>query len=162
MHRLKSHFKQFRWHFGHMWSVGFGLGYLPYAPGTWGSFLAIPLAYWARAWPVWQVLCTWCVLCVFSCWTADQTAKRLKEKDPSCIVCDEVVGCWLPLMVIPWEWGWVSAAFILFRVFDITKLWPACVVDRRPEGWAIVLDDCIAGSYAALLCCVCVEVLVKH
>tara|TARA_B100000683_G_C12487586_1_gene553519 strand:+ start:232 stop:729 length:498 start_codon:yes stop_codon:yes gene_type:complete len=152
LNRIKNHVQHFDYQFIHLWSVGFFLGYAPYAPGTWGSLWAIVLAGMMQPISMAYQLIIWCCLTLLSCWTADQTARHLGHKDPSCIVCDEVVGCWIPLMGVPFQWPWVMCAFVMFRYFDIAKPWPVRLADQRSEGWAIVLDDCIAGVYALLVC----------
>jgi phosphatidylglycerophosphatase A len=88
-----------------------------------------------------------------SIWAADRMARDTGSKDPQTVVVDEVVGQWIALAGAPtlarWEW-WV-AAFVLFRLFDIFKPPPVRALERVPGGAGIVLDDVMAGIYAALV-----------
>ncbi len=116
----------------------FGAGFLPTAPGTWGSAAALPLAallFWAGG----SLLLGLAALAVRD--DADQ--------DPAWIVIDEVVGQWLTLLLIPPGWLGYGLGFALFRLFDIKKPWPVDEIDRRVKGGlGIMLDDVLAGLYA--------------
>ncbi len=77
---------------------------------------------------------------------------RMSADDPQEIVYDELIGVLMPLAVVPWSWGWVIAAFVAFRFFDIVKPGPVGWVDRNlktPAG--VMLDDVVAGALAAAL-----------
>ena len=89
----------------------------------------------------------------------DLAARRLALKDPGCIVSDELAGQWLALLAAPLAWPWWLAAFVLFRVFDITKPWPMKALERLPGGWGIVTDDLMAGVYVAAILLVAQRVL---
>ena len=74
------------------------------------------------------------------------------QKDPQFIVVDEVVGQWIALSVVPLNVIWFALAFILFRVADIFKVWPANWVDKMlPGGLGVMADDVVAGVYAAIV-----------
>ncbi|MCA9288924.1 MAG: phosphatidylglycerophosphatase A [Phycisphaerales bacterium] len=149
----------------------FGLGHLRPASGTWGS---LPPVAWAgllllvaglapsvggSVWWVYHVS-LWSVLLVFS-WATVAGADRAEAvfgHDPSEVVADETAGQCIPLLLIPPALigaGWWQAlmalalAFLLFRAFDIAKVWPANALQRVPGGWGILLDDLVAGLYAA-------------
>lgn len=134
-------------------STWFGAGLLPKAPGTWGSLAALPFAWIiARAggWPALS-LATLIVFCV-GCWAADRTAGAVGIADPGCIVIDEVAGQWLVLLVTPPDLGRYLVGFVLFRIFDITKPWPASWADRQIKGGlGIMLDDVFAGLYGLIV-----------
>lgn len=140
----------------------FGVGYLRPAPGTWGSLAAILLAlglHMLGGFPL-LVLAT---LLVFPLgWWATAVATRgADDHDPSEIVIDEVAGQWLAAWVPSLgAWmtgapalalypGWI-AAFLLFRLFDITKPNLIGKADRRGDALGVMLDDVIAGVYAAI------------
>jgi phosphatidylglycerophosphatase A len=183
-----------------------GLGYLPKAPGTWGSLAGILLAivpWWAmfglmtaivlamrgngsvaffvsgRDWDA--VLSTQVVLAILvaaiGVWSANCAAEFWQQKDPQRVVIDEVsgqhltllLGCgvpvwWRPVAEFPWNglplglvtsrsvlnWKYLLLGFILFRVFDIWKPFPARQAESLPGGWGIMTDDWVAGIYAAL------------
>ena len=73
-------------------------------------------------------------------------------KDPSHVVCDEVVGQWIALVSVVYagRWEFMLAAFVLFRLFDMWKPPPVSFFDRRPGPWNVMMDDVVAGGYANL------------
>ena len=78
-----------------------------------------------------------------------RVAEEMGHKDPSSIVWDEFVGIWIALILLPPGWYWFAIAFLLFRLFDITKPWPINLIEARLDGGlGIMLDDAIAGAYA--------------
>lgn len=139
-----------------------GVGYLRPAPGTWGSLVALPMA-WAIHMIGGFPLLVIAVLATFlkGLWATGVMTKDAEDHDPSEIVIDEVAGQFiaiLPLSYVAWGrglditvlWpGWV-AAFVLFRLFDITKPGPIGWADRRPGPMGVMLDDVIAGVFAAI------------
>ncbi len=136
----------------HWLAFGFGTGLLPRAPGTWGSLLAVAI-WWAlppMSPPVLLAALTigffgGAVICGIS-------ARRLGVHDHGGIVLDEIVGMLLVLAVTPRNPGWMLAAFLLFRAFDIAKPWPIREADHRLRGGVgIMLDDVLAAIYAALV-----------
>jgi phosphatidylglycerophosphatase A len=83
---------------------------------------------------------------------AGRVARASGKHDPGFIVIDEVAAQWLTLLGVPLDWRWFAAAFLLFRLFDITKPWPARTIERRVAGGlGIMLDDVVAALYAVLL-----------
>ena len=131
----------------------FGSGLLPRAPGTWGSLAALPFA-WAiqSAGGQTALVIGAAIAFVVGVWASDRMARDTGSKDPGAVVIDEVAGQWLALAFVPLSvWSYL-AGFVLFRIADITKLWPASVADRRiGGGLGIMLDDIIAGVYAGLV-----------
>lgn len=129
----------------------FGSGLLPRAPGTWGSLAALPcgaLIAWAGG--PWALLLAALLLFPPGVWAAQLYAMRSGAADPGPVVVDEVVGQWLALVPAALDLPMYAFAFLAFRFFDIVKVWPANWVDRRlPGGWGIMLDDVVAGVYAA-------------
>jgi phosphatidylglycerophosphatase A len=187
-------------------ATAFGLGYLPKAPGTFGSLAGLALALFpiyfmelgAWAWggigvaastggavtmdsfTFFQCLLA-IVVALIGVWTADRAAKYWSTKDPQRVVIDEVSGQQLTLLlggfwprhtsptIFPWNasivgtnhplsfgmmaspnWKYLLLGFILFRVFDIWKPFPARQAESLPGGLGIMADDWIAGIYAAL------------
>jgi phosphatidylglycerophosphatase A len=131
-------------------AVFFGVGRLPWAPGTWGSLAALLLFYplvghpWAL--PVLTVALT--ALSIPACTLAE---KALGEVDPSSVVVDEVVGMGVALSFLPEPHLYYAlSAFLLFRLFDIWKPFPWRKLQDLPGGWGIVVDDVGAGLYANL------------
>jgi phosphatidylglycerophosphatase A len=130
----------------------FGAGLLPWAPGTWGSLAALPFA-WVIAWLFGAagLLAAAAALFFIGWWAAARLGRATGIKDGRSIVVDEVVGQWLSLVAAPLAPGAYALAFVLFRLFDITKPWPARWADRAlPGGFGVMADDVIAGLYAAL------------
>jgi phosphatidylglycerophosphatase A len=152
-------------------ATAFGLGYLPKAPGTWGSVAGVLLYYLTQslapfdAFPGAQHLITarviWAGLtglpvffavAVLGVLCATRAADFAAKKDPQFVVIDEVSGQHLTyiLSLAPLNWKYLLLGFILFRVFDIWKPFPARQAESLPGGLGIMADDWIAGIYAAL------------
>jgi phosphatidylglycerophosphatase A len=136
-------------------STWFGCGYWPWGPGTAGSLAAILLAWAGAAWlnlQPWHFLLAATILTPPAIWASTATARLRGGKDPQIVVIDEVLGQWVALggaatLSGPHLW----TAFVLFRLFDITKPWPTRRLERLPEGTGIVADDLAAGIQAALV-----------
>jgi phosphatidylglycerophosphatase A len=132
----------------------FGSGWLPGAPGTWGSLAALPFAWAILAYGGGAGTLALAALAVFAlgCWTSEIAVRETQTEDPGWIVIDEVVGQWLTLLAAPFTFFGFAAAFVLFRVFDIWKPWPIRFVDRNLKGGiGVMADDVLAAIYAALV-----------
>jgi phosphatidylglycerophosphatase A len=153
-----------------------GVGYLPLAPGTWGSLVGVVVYFLGRgvlirvlfnASPDLRLnsfhlfytvlafeLIVICVLVWAGIWAASRLEKLTRVKDPHQVVIDEVVGQYIALAALPflWEPAWWSIvlAFLLFRCFDIVKPYPARKLESLNGGLGIMLDDVVAGIYAAI------------
>lgn len=148
-----------------------GLGYLPKAPGTWGSLAGVliyflilkklPTALTTK-WisiagfnvqiPVF-LACTFAItVALIGVWASTRVARHSGLEDPQFVVIDEVSGQMLTYLfaLAPANWKYLLLGFILFRVFDIWKPFPARQAESLPGGWGIMADDWIAGIYAAL------------
>jgi len=182
-----------------------GLGYLPKAPGTWGSvggfvvfavpaclwfgadvpnmlargylgdfYIKVPTGYFDRF--VWEYIALFAVISAIGVWASSCTATYWGQKDPSRVVIDEVsgqfltmlLGCGIPvwwsvphtryatvdagfiLMRSALNWKYLLLGFMLFRLFDIWKPFPARQAESLPGGWGIMADDWVAGVYAAI------------
>ena len=135
----------------HFLSLGFGSGLSPFAPGTAGTLVAIPLFWLLAPLPWFIYLAVVVVLFGIGIYLCQVTTERLGAHDHSAIVWDEVVGYLLTMTAVPFDWRWVVAGFFLFRVFDVWKPWPVRVLDRSVAGGlGIMLDDVGAAIYAAL------------
>jgi phosphatidylglycerophosphatase A len=129
----------------------FGVGRLPWAPGTWGSLAALPFA-WAIAalFGSRALLLAALALFLLGWWAAGRVVRLSAAKDPGSIVVDEVAGQWLTLVVTPPGVVPYVAGFLLFRVFDIVKPWPARWIDQHVGGGlGVMADDIVAGFFAA-------------
>lgn len=132
-------------------ATGAGSGYLPVAPGTWGS--AVGVLIWLlvgrlAAIPYLSVIGALLIIGVFSAGAAEKIVDR---PDPSIVVIDEIVGQLIALSLAPAHPAAIFAGFILFRFFDILKPFPVGWIDRHLHGGlGIMLDDVVAGLYALL------------
>ena len=142
------------------WTVAtfFGIGRLKPGPGTWGSLAAAAIWYFAlRAAhpdPTFAVAAT--LAGVLMATAIGIPAATIVEReagsvDPGFVVIDEVAGQWLVLAAAPLDLAHGLLAFILFRVFDIVKPWPARQLERLPGGTGIVVDDLAAGGWGLLV-----------
>ncbi|MEW6367003.1 MAG: phosphatidylglycerophosphatase A [Acidobacteriota bacterium] len=137
-------------------ATGFYSGYFPFAPGTVGSAVALPMAFALRlGGPVLYAVALGLsiALAVYASGVVERTVER---KDPSCIVVDEMVGMMLTLFLAPLSiplssWQVPLAGFVLFRVFDIIKPFPGRRLEKLPGGWGIVADDLMAAIYANIV-----------
>jgi phosphatidylglycerophosphatase A len=132
-------------------ATGFGSGYSPVAPGTAGSLvgllLFVPLA--RLGWPL--QLTAVAFVALIGALAGGRLASRLGVEDPGLVVVDEVAGQWITLVGLPFTPVTAAAGFLLFRVMDIVKPWPARDLERLPGGWGIMADDVAAGVYAQLV-----------
>lgn len=136
----------------HIFSFGFGAGFSPVAPGTVGTLFAVPLYLVLVSFSSTVYISCVVVLFIAGCWSCKQTAEALSTPDPPGVVIDEIVGYLVAMLFVPFEWYWVLAGFLLFRLFDIWKPWPVSLVDRHiTGGLGIMLDDVVAAFYS-LLC----------
>lgn len=138
------------------------VGYLRPAPGTWGSLAALPLALGLHLLGGAGLLGLGIAFAFLTGWWATgEMTRGQSDHDPSEIVIDEVAGQWLALLplslaattrdmsiLVMWP-GWISA-FVLFRLFDIWKPGPVGWADRRGDPLGVMLDDIIAGIFAAI------------
>ena len=135
-------------------ATGGYVGYFPVASGTVGSLVAIPLfllsADLQRTAPFFTVLAL--VLLVFAaCWIAGKAETILREHDSHAIVLDEIVGYLAATAFLPASWPYAIVAFLIFRIFDVVKPFPAGRIDASmPGGYGVVLDDVVSGIYANL------------
>jgi len=143
----------------HFFALGAGAGLAPRAPGTAGTLVAVPLAWamldWPFAWRV-AVVIAFVVAGVALC---GASARRLGTHDHPAIVFDEITGFLAACLAFESRPLMLLLAFVLFRLFDITKPWPIRDADHRIGGGAgIMLDDLMAAAYAAA-CLLMVDIL---
>ena len=151
----------------------FGVGYIPLAPGTWGSAVGVLIYLFAarieekasaffipNGWSELQITAwlhaansllflSFCILCI---WSASRAAKLFGKKDPQKVVADEVIGQLLVFLFVPFgiSWKLVLAGFLLFRLFDIWKPYPINSLEDLPTGIGICADDILAGVYGGI------------
>jgi phosphatidylglycerophosphatase A len=130
----------------------FGAGLLPRIPGTWGSLAALPFAWYiGAAFGAGGLVVAAAIAFAIGCWAADRVSRAAEMRDPGFIVIDEVAAQWLVLAVAPDQPLAYAAGFVLFRIADIVKPFPASWADRSLHGGlGIMLDDIFAAIYAGL------------
>lgn len=130
----------------HWLAYGFGAGLSPKAPGTFGTLVAVPIYLLLSMLPMAAYLAVLAVMIAVGIWVCGTTANDVGADDPPGIVWDEIVGFLVAMIAAPSGWIWVITGFLLFRLFDIYKPWPAGTINRRLRGGlGIMLDDIVAG-----------------
>lgn len=130
-------------------ATGAYTGYLPKAPGTWGSALGILIWFATRSLSPGTYWCIVGGLCVAGIISAGAAEKIVDRGDPGIVVIDEIVGQLITLSCTPVHPGAALAGFVLFRLFDILKPFPVGWVDQHIHGGiGIMCDDIVAGGYA--------------
>ena len=133
-------------------ATGCGAGYAPLAPGTAGSAVGVLLFYILSPLPLAWYLAITVFVTLGAIWFSGKAEKILGTNDPPQVVIDEIAGQLITLALLPPDWHYMLAGFLLFRLLDIIKPWPAHKINRDMHGGAgIVLDDVVAGVYANLL-----------
>jgi phosphatidylglycerophosphatase A len=124
-------------------------GYAPVAPGTFGTAGAIPL-YWALAHflDAWWGLAATALVIAIGIPAAQRAGRYWGVADASPIVIDEVAGYLVTMAFVPFSWPAALLGFLLFRLFDVLKPWPASAFDRMKNGFGVVMDDVAAGVFA--------------
>ncbi len=147
-----------------------GVGYLPLAPGTWGSMVGVAVYFlvwfvethfgiyllhenWSAeqitAWVHAVNVIVFLAFCLVGIWASDRATHLFQDKDPQKVVIDEVMGQLLVFMFIPFDvrWHYVVSGFLLFRLFDIWKPYPIDSLQNLPSGIGVCADDLLAGIY---------------
>jgi len=127
-----------------------GVGYAPVAPGTFGTAVAVPIAWTVSSLPQWGYLALCAGVTLIAVWAAGRANRVFGEHDAGRIVIDEVAGFLCTMAPVDrGDWLLLAVGFVLFRVADIGKPPPARWIDRKLEGGAgVVLDDVVAGVWA--------------
>jgi phosphatidylglycerophosphatase A len=131
-------------------ATALGAGYAPFAPGTFGSavgmllWLVLPSSTWVQGIVI-------LVIVVVGAWSGSVAERHLGRTDPGQVVVDEVAGMLVTLFFVPVGWAGALGAFLLFRIADIVKPFPANRLERLPGGIGIMADDIMAGVYANLV-----------
>jgi len=151
----------------------FGVGYLPIAPGTYGSMVGV-LIYLAAEWSIayvgisvfnlsrrseqldaWihaAILVAFLLFSLLGIWAAGRSTELFGNKDPQQAVVDEVIGQLIVFLFIPFglDWYYLLAGFLLFRLFDIWKPYPIDSLQNLPAGLGVCADDILAGVYGGV------------
>jgi phosphatidylglycerophosphatase A len=128
------------------------VGYAPVAPGTFGSVVGLGIYYLVRRQASTAVeLGTIAVILVIGLWSATEAEHHFGGIDPGPVVIDEVIGMLITLALHPVNVAGAILGFLIFRVLDVVKPWPARRLEHLPGGFGVVLDDVMAGIYGNLL-----------
>jgi phosphatidylglycerophosphatase A len=133
-------------------ATGFYLGKIRPAPGTWGTFLGIPIAYALTFGSHFSYMLGSILLLAFAVAIAEMYEVITGHHDTSEIVIDEVVGYVIAMTWLPATWQFFAAAFVVFRFFDILKPYPINIMDQKIRGGlGTILDDVAAGLVSNLV-----------
>ena len=138
------------WHPAALVATVGGVGFLPKAPGTWASAAAVIVAIGLDQAGGWIAIAIAAAAATALGLIAVHVYLRQSAlADPPEIVIDELAGQWLTLAFLPFGVVGCVLGFLAFRIFDIVKPWPIPWVEQRSGAWGVVLDDLMAGLYAA-------------
>ncbi|HHO59563.1 MAG TPA: phosphatidylglycerophosphatase A [Thiotrichales bacterium] len=127
-------------------ALGLGSGLSPFAPGTAGTLMTVPLVLLLQQFSTGVYLAVMLLVLLTGSWVCGYAAKQLGVHDHPAIVYDEVAGFLITMFLVPVGWQWLLGGFILFRFFDAVKPWPISWLDRNIDGGiGIMLDDVLAG-----------------
>lgn len=141
------------WHPAVLLATWGGSGLLPRGPGTWGSLFTLPFAWIiASKWGSDALFVAAAIAFIIGLWASAHYLKHSTSKDPGAIVIDETAGQFLALALVPVEFWWYVAGFVLFRLADIYKPWPASWADRSLKGaTGVMTDDIFAAVYVLVV-----------
>lgn len=130
----------------------FKAGYIPIAPGTVGSIIGLLVFWLIKDYASFTIeMFVAAALFFAGVWASTIVEQVLERHDPGVVIVDEVVGMLVALMLLPSTITVIFLAFLLFRVFDIIKPYPARWCEQLSRGWGIMMDDVVAGLYVNVL-----------
>jgi len=132
-------------------AAGFGAGYVPIAPGTAGTLVAIPIYYFLSFIPFPLYELTILTFFFFSSWIAERAQSYWQKRDDRRIVIDEMMGYFLTMLWVPRTLLFIVLGFFLFRLFDVVKPPPIRLLEKARGGYGVVLDDLLAGVYSNIV-----------
>lgn len=136
----------------HFLAYGFGTGLIPFAPGTFGSLVGIAVFWFMASLAPASYAAIVAVMFVAGIAICGTTARDVGATDPGFIVYDEIVGFLVAMYMMPADWRWIAAGFVIYRGFDIWKPFPiGWVEDKLGLGSGIMTDDVIAGLYTLII-----------
>ena len=130
----------------------FNLGFIKFMPGTFGSLISLPIGYIIlKLFGFWIFILIITLLLAISYYAITEYLIAKKSKDPKEIIIDEFIGQFIALIFIPDTILGLLASFLLFRFFDITKLYPVNKAEKIPGAIGVLADDVVAGLMAACI-----------
>ena len=140
----------------------FGIGYIPFASGTFGSLAGLLIGYLIYLINYNLLFLVIPILFIIGIKASDIYQSKTGEQDSSVIVIDEVVGQLIAMLTVLDNFLLIFVSFLLFRFFDIFKPWPASFFDKKMKnGKGVMLDDVVAGIYT-LLILIMIEMYLKY
>ena len=135
-----------------MLATGCFAGYIPFAPGTFGSIIGLPFCFLLSKTKLSVAILFILIFIFFAIWISNRAEKILKQNDPGCIVIDEIAGIMVTFFGLPFNTISVAAGFVIFRFFDILKPFPIRYMEKRITGGVgVVTDDLMAGVYSNII-----------
>ena len=138
--------------FGVFIATGSYVGYVPVAPGTLGSLLGLGVCFLIRLMDdIYLEMLLLSIIVGLGVWSAGVAEDYFNKEDPGVVIIDEVAGMLVTLFLIPLTFPGILLGFLVFRLFDIVKPYPARLLENLPGGWGVMMDDLVAGVYANLV-----------
>jgi phosphatidylglycerophosphatase A len=133
-------------------AFGLGSGAIPFAPGTFGTLMAIPFYLLLEPLSLpYYIVCV-AIFIAASIWLCDRISDAIHVHDHPGMCIDEFAGFFVTMINAPHGWQWIALGFVLFRIFDIWKPWPINVIDEKvPGGLGMELDDIVAGIFSLVI-----------
>ncbi|RDI45175.1 phosphatidylglycerophosphatase A family protein [Aquicella lusitana] len=133
-------------------AFGLGSGAVPFAPGTFGTLMAIPFYLLLRPLPLGIYLLVVLAFVILSSLLCEHISRNIHLHDHPGMCIDEFAGFFVAMINAPHGFSWILLGFLLFRLFDIWKPWPIYFLDKNVHGgFGMVLDDVVAGLYAMIV-----------
>ncbi len=133
-------------------AFGFGAGFAPFAPGTFGTLFAIPFYLLLRQLSLPYYLLVVLIIIGLTSWMCDYISRKTHTHDHPGMCIDEFVGYFVTMINAPHGVFWILLGFALFRLFDIWKPWPIRYLDKHVHGgFGMIIDDVVAGIFAMII-----------
>ena len=145
--------------FWHFIALGFGSGLSKIAPGSFGTLMTFVYFFLIHKLDFQLQCLTYILLFWLSFVSTQKTLINLNIKDPSCIVIDEIIAFLFVLILLPFSPYLFIIAFILFRLFDIIKPWPICLLEKLPGAFGVIADD-MGAALATLILSLLINIYV--
>lgn len=136
----------------YFFAFGLGSGAMPFAPGTFGTLMAIPFYLLLQSLPLLAYLIFVIAFIIASSIISQKVSQEIHVHDHPGMCIDEFAGFFVTMINAPHGFSWIILGFLLFRLFDIWKPWPINLLDEKIHGgFGMVLDDVVAGIYSLMI-----------
>lgn len=126
-------------------ATGFYVGFFPWAPGTIGSLVGVLIYMATKSFSHKIQVAIFSLYLILVMFSTIESIKHFKKNDPPQVVCDEITGIWLALLIFDVSLFYLFLAFIFFRFFDILKPFPIKQLEKLPGAYGVMADDIVAG-----------------